>query len=333
MEMVWPASELLAVLLMAMNNSITVSESMALSIIRVMAMMLIIACHVCQCYGYKMAFVFNVGVQLFFVISGFLYGKLELPQSPFEFYKKRLVKVYLPYILWVLLIVVVYSVFGLYRVTVKQIVFYVFNLQGFATPIEGLNHLWFLTVLMFCYLTTPWVKKIMLKHESWFVVLFVVCCIVEFLLLKKLYSLIAWIALYYVGLVFGFHYSKRLSNIILVACSVALIILGMKFNIDMLTSEESTEYSIWLHWIMGLFLFSAIYRCLSSVSISNHKIGVVSHFDKLSYDVYLIHHPLIMGPLSLMFITKYCCLNVIIMLVSVYLLALVFHLIHTKIVL
>lgn len=328
----WLVSELLAIILMAKNNSITISESMALSIIRVLAMMLIVACHVCQCYGYKIAFVLNVGVQVFFIISGFLYGKLDSPQSPFEFYKKRFVKVYLPYILWVLLIVVLYSVFGLYRVTIKQIVFYVLNLQSFATPIEGLNHLWFLTVLMFCYLTTPWVKKFITKHELWFFVLFVVCCIVEFLFLKKFYSLFAWIVLYYVGLIFGLHYSKNFSNIILVASAVVLIILGMEFKTDMLTSEELKEYSIWLHCVLGLFLFSALYRCLSSISISNDKIGFVSHFDKLSYDVYLIHHPLIMGPLSLMFITKYSCLNVIIMLVSVYLLARVFNLIHTKIV-
>ena len=326
----WPASELLAFLMLAKNNSFTISQSMALSIIRVLAMMLIVACHVCQSYGYKIAFVLNVGVQVFFVISGFLYGKLDIPQSPFEFYKKRFVKVYLPYILWVLLIVVLYSVFGLYRVTFKQIVFYVLNLQSFATPIEGLNHLWFLTVLMFCYLTTPWVKKIMTKYELCFFVLFIVFCIVEFLFLKKLYSLFAWIVLYYVGLVFGLHYSKRFSNIILVVCAVVLIIFGMEFKIDMLTSEGSTEYSTWLHCVLGLFLFSVLFRCLSSSSILNDKIEFVSHFDKLSYYVYLIHNPLIMGPLSLMFITKYCSLNVIIMLVSVYLLAYVFHLIHTK---
>ena len=87
--MVWPVAELLIVLLMAKNDRITVSESRALSIIRVFAMMLILSCHIAQFYGLRIAFLLNVGVQLFFFMSGFLYGKLDVPESPFVFYKKR----------------------------------------------------------------------------------------------------------------------------------------------------------------------------------------------------------------------------------------------------
>lgn len=326
------AVESLIVLLMAKNVRITDSESRALSIIRVLAMTLIVACHMTQYYGLRIAFLLNVGVQLFFFMSGFLYGKLDMPESPFVFYKKRFLKVYLPYILWTFIIVVVYSVFGLYHVTVKQIFFYLLALQWFTTPIEGLNHLWFLTVLMICYVVTPWVKRLLTKRSPFlFISFLLVCCVVEFLFVKKLYSLCAWISLYVFGLVFGAFYSERFSNIVLIISIGVLMVLGIRFRMNLLDGVESKEYAVWIKWFLGLFLFSALFRCLSKISMPKPKFDLISHLDKYSYDIYLIHHPLILGPLSMMFLTKYSYLNIIVVLLSVYLLSRLFRLICTKV--
>lgn len=128
---------------------------MALSMIRVFAMALIVACHIAQYYELQIAWILNVGVQVFFIMSGFLFGRLDLPASPMEFYKKRVAKVYIPYLIWLLVVIAIYAVFHLYHFNVKQIVLYLLNLQRFSVPIDGLNHLWFLTVLMFGYLLTP----------------------------------------------------------------------------------------------------------------------------------------------------------------------------------
>ena len=294
-------------------------------------MMLIVACHIAQCYGLKIAFLLNVGVQLFFFLSGFLYGKLDQPKSSFEFYWKRFFKVYLPYIIWVFLIIVVYTVFGLYRVSLKQIVLYLLNLQWFVTPIEGLNHLWFLTVLMICYLMTPWVKKLLVKRPALFVAFFMACCIVEFLFVKKFYSIVAWVALYLTGMLFGTYYSKTFSSVVMLVSAMALTVLSVRFSPDMLANEAFREYSIWLHWILGLFLFVTLFHWLPILLDPQKQHCCILHLDKLSYEVYLIHHPLIMGPLSLLFMTKYCWLNIIIVLFVVYVLARLFYLMCTKI--
>lgn len=45
-----------------------------ISLTRVLAMWSIIACHICRYYGSECANWLNVGVRLFFIISGFLYG-------------------------------------------------------------------------------------------------------------------------------------------------------------------------------------------------------------------------------------------------------------------
>ena len=78
-------------------KALSTSQSNAISIIRVMAMILIVSCHITQGYDQQIAFILNVGVQIFFLLSGFLYGKIEIT-SIASFVKKRFVKVYIPFI-------------------------------------------------------------------------------------------------------------------------------------------------------------------------------------------------------------------------------------------
>lgn len=303
----------------------SLSESKALSVIRIVAMALIVMCHIAQCYGLKSAWLLNVGVQVFFFMSGFLYGKLSLPISPFGFYKKRFVKLYFPFIVWVAIVVCIYLLFYLYQPTIRQLVLYLFNLQWFATPIEGLNHLWFLTVLMICYLLTPWTKKLHEKNPVLFVMMYLAFCFAEFVLVRKFYSFCAWVALYFAGMLFGLYYSKKISNLVLLMSSIALGVLVVLFKPEWLTQYAFRYHTIWLHWIMGVFLFVALYRFLPQLIKQEKKNLLVEHFDKISYEVYLVHHPLILGPLSMMFITKYCWLNILMVLVATYTISRILH--------
>ena len=174
-------------------------------------MTLIVLCHIAQCFDLRIAYLLNVGVQVFFFMSGFLYGRLEITGFPFDFYKKRFVKVFLPYYIFLAIVIVVYALFKLYKFDAQQILLYLLNLQWFSTPIDGLNHLWFLTVLMVGYLLTPWAKRLLDKHPVWFTLVFVVCCVAEFALVEKFYSFCAWVALYFAGMLFGRYFSKKTS--------------------------------------------------------------------------------------------------------------------------
>ena len=293
--------------------------------VRVFAMTLIISCHIAQCYNLQIAYILNVGVQIFFFMSGFLYGKQEQLPSIKEFYLKRFVRVYIPYFVLLAIVLVVYAIFNLTTISLKQVLFYLLSLQWFVAPIEGLNHLWFLTVLMFGYLLTPWVKRVMDKAPIVCALLFVCCCVAEFVFLKKFYSISAWLALYLLGLFYGKYHSKTVSIIALVASSIALIVLCLFFEPSKLTSFEGRHYMIWLHWTLGVFLFVLLYYVLPLLVGENKRFDGIKHLDKISYEVYLIHHPLILGPLSLMFVTKITGLNIALMLVVVYLLARALH--------
>lgn len=56
----------------------------SISMVRFIAMILIVVCHMFQYYDHELCHWFNVGVQVFFVISGFLYGTKEI-DNPITF--------------------------------------------------------------------------------------------------------------------------------------------------------------------------------------------------------------------------------------------------------
>ena len=55
-------------------KELSIQESHGLVIIRVFAMLSIVVCHLFQSYNHGLAGLFNIGVQVFFVLSGYLYG-------------------------------------------------------------------------------------------------------------------------------------------------------------------------------------------------------------------------------------------------------------------
>ena len=128
-------------IVISLSNSsihITNQQSIAISVIRVLAMSLIIACHFLQAYGYTIAFLLNVGVQIFFLTSGFLYGKIEIA-NPLEFYRKRLTRIYIPYALVVVTILIIQSLLGLWQFNFQDVAIYALSLQGFIkSSVAGL---------------------------------------------------------------------------------------------------------------------------------------------------------------------------------------------------
>lgn len=303
-----------------MSNSgslhITHSQSIAISVIRVLAMSLIIACHFAQVYGYTIAFLLNVGVQIFFLTSGFLYGKIEVMQ-PLEFYKKRLLRVYVPYILVVAVVLLIQGLVGAWQFNFRDVLIYACNLQGFvSTSVDGLNHLWFLSVLMICYLLVPWLQRL-LNYKPWLLVgVVIVVSLVEFFFIQKMYPICAWIVLFIAGMVYGKYESPKVSLSVLIGAAVLMTGMLPFFCLEHLTDPEWAHYSVWLHCGLAILIFVAIYYLLPKFISETANLPVLKQVDKISYEVYLIHHPLIMGPLALLTVTPYVGLNIAIILIT-----------------
>ena len=69
-----------------------------ISIIRAIAMVCIIMCHIFQFYNLSIAWWLNIGVEVFLFMSGYLYG-LKRIERPLKWIKHNLKKILLDY--WV----------------------------------------------------------------------------------------------------------------------------------------------------------------------------------------------------------------------------------------
>lgn len=294
-------------------KEITPQQKNAITIVRVLSMLMIITCHILQGYNRPSAFLFNVGVQIFFLLSGFLYGKIEI-KSITLFVKKRFVKLYVPFILIVLCCAMVYMIFNMADISIRTIVPYILNIQGFVGEgIAGLNHLWFLSVLMICYLITPIAQKILKYKSIWFVVVWIILCIIEFGVIQKMQSVAAWVMLYLLGMFWGKNENKWINIGLLVTSTIISFVMMCFLKMEYLTDPHMVRYSIGLHCVLALCIVSVLYCALGKIEFCMPK--WLQYCNDVSYEVYLIHHILILGPLSLLFLTPIKAINIVLIIV------------------
>lgn len=293
---------------------LTKQESLFVSFARVVAMILIVVCHVLQAYGNNWAYVFNVGVQIFFLLSGFLYGRKDKIEAR-QFFVSRLIKVYLPYVLYMAIVVVV-MVFVLGKsVAWKQIVVYAINMQGFiGEPIEGLNHLWFLSVLMVGYVLTPMLKDSLKRNRLLTIACLIGIALVEYLWLQKRYALFTWIALYLVGIVVGSVNFKVSKWIGVVSIPATLVFVFMLPDVSALTQHEYAFASVWLHVFLAFSMLTILY--LTSRMLKDSLPMWMKWLDSYSYEIYLTHHLYVLGPCSLLFFSDYKIIGVVFAIVA-----------------
>ena len=142
-------------------------------------MLMIILCHFLQYYANELAWWFNVGVQIFFVLSGFLYGNKEI-ESPVSFVKKQFKKILIPYYVFLVPVIALYFVFASEHIAVFSVVKSLFC----AGIIDGIGHLWFIGYILFCYLLTPFLYQIKKYTESYSLLKRTVTCIVLLVLVQ-----------------------------------------------------------------------------------------------------------------------------------------------------
>ena len=160
-------------------NTISAEESNAIVIIRATAMFSIILCHLFQAYDNYLASVFNIGVQVFLVMSGYLYGKKTITNWS-QWAEKRFMKLYVPYFIVAATATLLLLYFKPETIKWYKIIALLINVQGFRLvfhdyipplSFSGLSHLWFMTAIMFAYFTTPLLQKLKKYSELCMVIL------------------------------------------------------------------------------------------------------------------------------------------------------------------
>lgn len=154
----------------------------------------------------------------------------------------------------------------------------------------------------------------------------------------------AWMTCYVVGYMLGLNsvrgYIEEKKLLIFFAI-FAMMGNGIQIFLDYVKYVEfpgiiGIAYGYWCnynHTLLGVFLFLLLRYLFCYIDFSKetgfNKILNVS--DKYSYEAYLVHQFVIMGPFSLMALTDYIVMNIIIVLACIALLTIVLKIIEERV--
>lgn len=324
-------------------------KNYTISSLRFLALMLVIGCHLFEWIGihsekYSSFLILignysSVGVQIFLLISGFLYGKklddewgggvksASRVRFVLKNYWKILKDYYAHYILFTIPLCII----------LQPEVLSVRSLWGMLTcwcTFGGEVQLWFIPYILFCYLITPFLYDIrswiMEKSDGWFY-FFILIFVIEILFLEyKSYFIPAWICCYIIGFfipklmekkVFFLNWHYFFCLILLCICMNSIkIYLKYIINVNWQGFKANVliEYYNWAQVVLAVVIFSATYYIAQRYFFLHvARVKWLDLADKYSYDIYISHMIFVKGMLSTVFLTDSIMLNLVITIIAI----------------
>lgn len=310
-----------------------------ISIIRLTSLALIISCHILQYLQMELAWWLNVGVQIFLCISGFLYGQRETPK-PIDFYKHRFIKILIPYY-------IVFCTAGLlYFLFAPNVFSWLYFGAGliYRASFKGAGHLWFVKVILVCYILTPLLgvyRDRYVKNLKSFV-LYAIASIAIVSIVFGIYAVAlnpAWISCYVIGYCLGVNEKRGYFNwnlLLTIFAFLAVIGNGIQIYISYFKGVVFSGklgiiylyFKDYNHAALGIFLFLLMKFLFEKIQIGQATKQLLDFADEYSYETYLVHQFLILGPFSLMSLTNAIMINIIIILFGIMLLSILLKIVE-----
>lgn len=292
----------------------------SISVIRLISMLMIISCHILQGLNNRWAFWINVGVQIFFFMSGFLYGKKIIKNNK-EFYKKRIIKVLVPYCIIFTIVLFLDFCFLNNSYPIKRIIGCFLGLGAFGNNIPILTHTWFVSYILLCYILVPLLQFIFNKpnFKSNFLIFLVITLLIQIL---NIYEIINIEACWINNFIYGYFYGKccneekqeRKFNIFITILLVIIMPLAVIYQekIPIILPDILNTYSNIIvnygHVLLGTSIFIILHKLFNKLNLRKSKLLLFS--DKYSYYIYLVHLIFILRSFSVLFLTKYLFINI-----------------------
>lgn len=260
------------------SDALSPDESRAISIIRVMAMVAIVVCHILQGLNRPSAYIFNMGVQVFLFISGFLYGGKQIGNIA-QWLKKRLVKIYLPYILFVSFVFVLYHLKGI-SFPLKNLAIYTVCGQWILGRVSGMGHLWFISCILMCYLATPFLQWLSSLLKQFLLPAILMGDVLWFWMFgERFLGMVVSLSIYAIAYAVSGQWAKRI-NLLMIMAIVSFGILSLYFKWEYILTPDEREYSTLFHALGGITLFLCLYKFLSAIVLPacQNVIGGVKRF-------------------------------------------------------
>lgn len=310
--------------------------------LRVFAMICILLCHyVPKCGNPYIAMTsqfFNIGVQIFFIISGFCFGiQGEILDSK-KWYKKRVKRIYIPYELFLLLLLIIYFILER-TINVKNWIACVLGVQGAVVGVTGADHTWFITALLLCYIITPVLSKIgnylNIQNKNKLLVIVGIGMLPLGLAcfpVSAISTLGSPICFYIIAYILG--RSFRNSQIRISIAGGAFGVICVAFGVRLLARFVCDGTILYDRIIVGYTQYIAAFAILVLFMFLFRDVKpkrAVEFVNKVSFEVYLCHYMFVVGPISLIHITNYFLVNVIIVTIIAFVMATVLNRTSSKI--
>lgn len=250
----------------------------------------------------------NIGVQIFFFMSGYLYGGREIGNRK-EWMIKQTKKIVKPYYLSLLILIPLVIILDNNSLNILNITSAILCVQGFGPQINGLGQHWFISYILVCYLFTAIIlSRLKLKkidgRKFW--LFFLLATVALQVLTIPLAILIHFKSAYIMTFVIGYCYKVRFSDmknikekniwesIIVIAALLGIAIRYFLENNDFQglyqDMSDMTKQYIKLIWACAIFVIINHWipqKVWDGVSDSVKQKFVV--LAGCTYEIYLVH--------------------------------------------
>lgn len=304
-----------------MSNKSFPFRDPAITTLRMVAMILIVITHLALYYDFAaLRHVSRLGTPLFFMMSGYLYGQRSINNWA-KFYYRRWRTLIVPTYIWICVISLI-GFFSLsYHFTVWQYLTHLFNLCGLVNlasfeqsfthyifsiggclkPIPGLEHLWFMTLLMICLFFIPCLQKIRIKFSNssfWFggwtpvCMMFVACCMLACC------GVNTWNIFVFV---IGYFVNKKMrprSISTVVAVIILMIASGIGIYIGRICIESNDLYYNGFYQIPQMIIVCGILGLTLLMFHTFPDMKGLPNVGNYTYCIYITHFIFLFGPFS-----------------------------------
>lgn len=305
-------------------------------VIRFLGVMLIFLCHYTEQSTNVLlnmsAQFLNIGVPIFIILSGFLFGVQEGGKNALTWYMRRIKKIYIPYELFVIILAVI-TILNSGNIITRDWLFLVLGLQGSVVGVYGAEQTWFITALLFCYLLTPVIRFIVLEicesrnriiiYTAVFLIIPIFLSFIPPAFAYTLFIPFCWYALAYL---IGYKFNGIKLTIIGGICSVGFIILAFGIRVLMrMVFDGSYLYDrITVSYTQAIAAFCIFY--IIACIFKNRKANqLVLWISGISFEMYLYHYMFTIGPIKLFGISGNWIIDCVIVTVVVVIMSIIMN--------
>lgn len=284
--------------------------------IRALAVVMIFTCHILEGYGSFLAWWLNAGVQVFLFTSGFLFGRRAVVNWR-EWFTRRLGRILPAYYLLILLVALLEAGLFKQRGIGRELLASLCCVQDFLNlRLPGCDHLWFITLILVCYLTVPLLQSLRdgVKSPVGGALIFFVGLPLAFYLAYKAFPFMsypyvanlttfAW-GYYCASQLERLESTEGLRQLLWALPTLAVLLLAGRgvleyYQLTELGALHFVYFKLLLPWgklVLAAALFLGLY-------LHPWKTGagrIVGFIDRYAYEIYLTHHLFIFGSFSML---------------------------------